>query len=75
MRATELGAGDRDTSVQRYWQVGERVCGQSSLIVSELDHARIAELRSQGYRVLRVISDWFSEANCKIDGFVMVKRA
>ena len=48
---------------------------KDTIIVSELDHARIAELRSQGYRVLRVVSDWFSEANCKIDGFVMVKRA
>ena len=47
---------------------------ESTIIVSELDHARIAELRAKGFRVLRVVSDWFSEDGCKIDGFVMVRR-
>lgn len=47
----------------------------SQIIVSELDHARIAELHSQGYRVLDVAEGFFSEDGCKIDGFLMVKRA
>ncbi len=47
----------------------------TTIIVSELDHDRISELRSQGYRVVKVLSDWFNEDGCKIDGFVMAKRS
>jgi hypothetical protein len=41
------------------------------VIVSEFDHARVAELRKEGFIVTRVERDYFDGA----DGFVLIRRS
>lgn len=44
------------------------------IVVSELDHERIAALRANGFRVVRISPNHFGSDSCIVDGFVMVKR-
>ena len=45
------------------------------IIVSELDHDRIASLRKEGFVISRIAPNHFGDESCSIDGFVMVRRS
>ncbi|XZE20892.1 hypothetical protein SH449x_000783 [Pirellulaceae bacterium SH449] len=45
------------------------------IVVSELDHERIAALRADGYIVARIVPNHFGDDQCSIDGFVLIRRS
>ncbi len=45
------------------------------IVVSELDHARIAALRADGFVVVRIAPNHSGDDQCSIDGFVFVRRS
>ncbi len=42
-----------------------------SVVVSELDHSRVKELQSEGYRIRDVIPEHFGD----VDGYLMIRRS
>jgi hypothetical protein len=45
------------------------------VLVSELDHDRIASLRADGFFIARIAPNHFGDESCPIDGFVMLRHS